>query len=122
MGVFSVRDIRDQLPILFWNSSIVWEPFLLTLGAFSLAKMDSLDVMTNYLFYITISSVLILFTYPLILLIEKLFDVVTDFTLLELGDTNQPLLKELMNKAPGTFSPQHACGKSRGIRCLSHWC
>jgi membrane-associated HD superfamily phosphohydrolase len=25
------------------------------------------------------------------------------FTLLELGDTNQPLLKELMNKAPGTF-------------------
>ena len=37
------------------------------------------------------------------LLIEKLFDVVTDFTLLELGDTNQPLLKELMNKAPGTF-------------------
>ena len=103
MGVFSVRDIRDRSQFFFGTPSIVWGTFLLTLGAFSLAKMDSLDVMTNYLFYITISSLLILFTYPLILLIEKLFDVVTDFTLLELGDTNQPLLKELMNKAPGTF-------------------
>ena len=103
MGVFSVRDIRDRSQFFFGTPSIVWGAFLLTLGAFSLAKMDSLDVMTNYLFYITISCVLILFTYPLILLIEKLFDVVTDFTLLELGDTNQPLLKELMNKAPGTF-------------------
>ena len=103
MGVFSVRDIRDRSQFFFGTPSIVWGAFLLSLGAFSLAKMDSLDVMTNYLFYITISSVLILFTYPLILLIEKLFDVVTDFTLLELGDTNQPLLKELMNKAPGTF-------------------
>ena len=103
MGVFSVRDIRDRSQFFFGTPGIVWGTFLITLGAFSLSKMDSIDVILNYLFYITIGSLFILFTYPLILLIEKVFDVVTDFTLLELGDTNQPLLKELMNKAPGTF-------------------
>ena len=69
--------------------------------------------MTNYLFYITISSLLILLPIRFILLIEKLFDVVTDFTLLELGDTNQPLLKELMNKAPGTFHHSMHVANSR---------
>src|SRR5699024_8158307 len=42
-------------------------------------------------------------TYPLILLFEKTFKVTTDLTLIELSDTNLPLLKELMNKSPGTF-------------------
>src|SRR5690625_5674801 len=37
------------------------------------------------------------------LLFEKLFKITTDFTLIELADTNLPLMKELMNKAPGTF-------------------
>jgi putative nucleotidyltransferase with HDIG domain len=53
--------------------------------------------------FIAINSVFILFTYPLILLFEKLFKITTDFTLLELADTNLPLMKELMGKAPGTF-------------------
>ncbi|MEW5895846.1 MAG: HDIG domain-containing metalloprotein [Candidatus Omnitrophota bacterium] len=34
---------------------------------------------------------------------EKLFDVVTNFTLLELSDFNQPLLKQMILEAPGTY-------------------
>lgn len=44
-----------------------------------------------------------LFVQPLIYAYEKLFGLVSDMSLLELSDTNTKLLKELSNKAPGTF-------------------
>ncbi|MGE5382049.1 MAG: HD family phosphohydrolase [Omnitrophica WOR_2 bacterium] len=47
-----------------------------------------------------------LFSYPLIFLFEKTFGLVTDVTLMELSDTNSPLLRKLSQYAPGTF--QHS--------------
>ncbi len=44
-----------------------------------------------------------LFVLPLIYAYEKLFGLVSDVSLLELSNTNSKLLKELSNKAPGTF-------------------
>ncbi|WGK64210.1 HD family phosphohydrolase [Croceiramulus getboli] len=44
-----------------------------------------------------------LFVQPLIYVYEKLFGLISDVSLLELSDTNGRLLKELSNKAPGTF-------------------
>ncbi len=44
-----------------------------------------------------------LFVQPLIYVYEKIFGLVSDVSLLELSDTNTRLLKELSNKAPGTF-------------------
>ena len=44
-----------------------------------------------------------LFVQPLIYIYEKLFGLVSDVSLLELSNTNTKLLKELSNKAPGTF-------------------
>jgi len=44
-----------------------------------------------------------LFVLPLIYVYEKIFGLVSDVSLLELSDTNTKLLKELSNKAPGTF-------------------
>lgn len=36
--------------------------------------------------------------------VEKLFDVQTDISLLELGDNRHPLLQELVRRAPGTYN------------------
>lgn len=47
-----------------------------------------------------------LFSYPLIFVFEKVFGLVTDVTLMELSDTNSPLLRKLSQYAPGTF--QHS--------------
>ncbi|MCT4630046.1 HDIG domain-containing metalloprotein [Winogradskyella sp.] len=44
-----------------------------------------------------------LFVQPLIYIYEKIFGLVSDVSLLELSDTNAKLLKELSNKAPGSF-------------------
>lgn len=50
-----------------------------------------------------LSGLATLFVQPLIYAYEKLFGLVSDVSLLELSDTNTKLLKELSNKAPGTF-------------------
>ncbi|WP_020402419.1 HD family phosphohydrolase [Gracilimonas tropica] len=103
LGVFSVRDIRDRSQFFFTTPGIVLLTYMLILGSFSITALKGWEQFGSEILYVLISSVFILFTYPMILLFEKVFGVTTDFTLIELGDTNQPLLKELMNKAPGTF-------------------
>ena len=50
-----------------------------------------------------LNGLLMLFVQPLIYVFEKLFGLVSDVSLLELSDTNSNLLKELSDKAPGTF-------------------
>jgi cyclic-di-AMP phosphodiesterase PgpH len=53
-----------------------------------------------------LSSILILPVYLLVFVFEKIFGFVSDVTLIELSDTNQPLLRKLAEEAPGTF--QHS--------------
>ncbi|QAA81502.1 HDIG domain-containing protein [Aequorivita sp. H23M31] len=53
--------------------------------------------------YFILCGLATLFAHPLIYFYEKLFGLVSDVSLLELSDTNSKLLKELSNKAPGTF-------------------
>ena len=64
-------------------------------------NIDNLEIF-NFLLFI-LCGLLTLFVYPLIYIYEKVFNLVSDVSLLELSDTNSPLLKELSNKAPGTF-------------------
>ena len=64
-------------------------------------NIESLELFNFILF--VICGLLTLFIYPLIYICEKLFSLVSDVSLLELSDTNSKLLKQLSNKAPGTF-------------------
>lgn len=64
-------------------------------------NIDSIEWETLGLFIIC--GLVTLFAHPLIYLYEKIFGLVSDVSLLELSDTNSKLLKELSNKAPGTF-------------------
>ncbi|HBO29145.1 MAG TPA: phosphohydrolase [Leeuwenhoekiella sp.] len=63
--------------------------------------IDNLQWETFSLFIIT--GLATLFVQPLIYAYEKIFGLVSDLSLLELTDTNSKLLKNLANKAPGTF-------------------
>ncbi len=58
------------------------------------------------LLWFPLNIIFFLALYQLIYLLEKTFGFVTDITLLELCDTNHFLLRELAEKAPGTF--QHS--------------
>ncbi len=49
------------------------------------------------------NTLFVMLTLPLSYLMEKIFGFVTDMTLLELSNTNSPLLRKLSSEAPGTF-------------------
>ena len=53
--------------------------------------------------YFLLCGLVTLFAFPLIYIYEKIFGLVSEISLLELSNTNSKLLKELSNKAPGTF-------------------
>ena len=58
------------------------------------------------LLYFVINFVFVMFTYPLIYILEKIFGYISNVTLVELSDINTPLLRMLSEKSPGTF--QHS--------------
>lgn len=64
-------------------------------------SIDTLKLETFIWFFLC--GLATLFVQPLIYIFEKIFGLVSDVSLLELSDTNSKLLKELSNKAPGTF-------------------
>jgi len=59
-----------------------------------------------FLLYFSINFVFIMFAYPLIYIIEKLFGYISNVTLVELSDINSPVLRRLSETCPGTF--QHS--------------
>ncbi|MGO4910722.1 MULTISPECIES: HD family phosphohydrolase [unclassified Leeuwenhoekiella] len=80
--------------------------FIYILGYFAFhiiheGTVDNLEWETFSMFIIT--GLATLFVQPLIYAYEKIFGLVSDLSLLELTDTNSKLLKDLANKAPGTF-------------------
>ena len=54
--------------------------------------------------YLIANGIALLFAYPLLYLIEKAFNFTSDITLIELSNTNSPLLRRMSEVAPGTFN------------------
>ena len=80
--------------------------FIYILGyfAFFIIQEGNIELIEwEYFGYFVLCGLLTLFSFPLIYIYEKMFGLVSDVSLLELSDTNSKLLKELSNKAPGTF-------------------
>lgn len=75
--------------------------------AFTFMRQQEIVASDLYMvMWFAINVVLLLVLLQLTFIFEKSYHFVTKITLVELGDTNQRLLKELSEKAPGTF--QHS--------------
>lgn len=75
--------------------------------AFTFMRQQEIVVSDLYMvMWFAINVLLLLVLLQLTFIFEKSYHFVTKITLVELGDTNQKLLKELSEKAPGTF--QHS--------------
>jgi putative nucleotidyltransferase with HDIG domain len=58
------------------------------------------------LMYFGINFLFVLFTYPFIYILEKVFGYISNVTLVEMSDINTPVLRQLAESCPGTF--QHS--------------
>jgi hypothetical protein len=92
---------------LFMSVAKVIGAYLLVYVALSIIHDASFSaVESSKLLQFAASGALTLFAYPIVFLFEKIFSLVSDISLLELTDTNSPLLRRLSDEAPGTF--QHS--------------
>ena len=81
--------------------------YMLTYFAFSVIHEGSVtQINWDYFVMFALNGVLSFLSLFLIWMYEKLFGLVSDVTLLELSNTNSKLLRDLNEKAPGTF--QHS--------------
>ncbi len=105
-GIFSLYNFERRGQIFIASMWIFLAYSLVYTGKALIEEGDitSIDPV-NYAIFAG-SSFLILFAYPLIYILEKVFGMITDITLIELSNTNNKLLRKLAQKAPGTF--QHS--------------
>ena len=103
----------DSLRELSKRSQIFLTAILVTLGSatvyFALQLIQSDDVSKldqSMYIHFAINGFLLLFAYPLMLIVEKLFGFTSDVTLFELSNTNNALMRRMSEIAPGTF--QHS--------------
>lgn len=81
--------------------------YMVTYFAFSIIKEgNASQINWNYFMLFAANGLLSFLSLILIYIYEKVFGLVSDVTLLELSNTNTKLLRELNEKAPGTF--QHS--------------
>jgi putative nucleotidyltransferase with HDIG domain len=78
--------------------------YLIGYFAFFIIHEGGIDgISLNIIVLFVLNGVFTLFVQPLIYLFEKLFNLVSDVSLLELSDTNSDFFKDFSDKAPGTF-------------------
>ena len=106
VAVLSIKNMTKRSQ-LFYTALYIFTTYVIFYIGFTLVFEGSLQSLDSSLFFqFGLSAVLNLLAFPLIFLYERLFGFPTDFSLLELTNTNNPLLRELATKAPGTF--QHS--------------
>jgi hypothetical protein len=106
LAIFTLSNIYRQAKLFFTAFMVIISYSALYIGL-NLMKYGNLEGIEMSAFWLFAGNgVLILISYPVIFLFEKKFLFLSDNTLLELADTNQPLLRKLAEEAPGSF--QHS--------------
>ncbi len=106
VGLFSLRSYYKR-GILFYTATFVMAAYAVIYIMLSLLQEgDFSQINWINVLWLAGNGLLILTVYPLVFLFERIFGFLSDATLFELSDTNQPLLRTLAEKAPGTF--QHS--------------
>lgn len=107
MAILSVEHLEKRAEffntalIIFFTYSVIYLAMSFIQGSMDLKQLD-----INRFIYFAINAILILFAFPIVFILEKMFGLVSEMSLMEYCNTNTKILRELSNKAPGTF--QHS--------------
>ncbi len=108
VGMAAIQSLRE----LSQRSQIVRTAFVLFLiyglvyTGYSLHHENAIKMDQWMYVCFGINCILLLFTYPLLWMLEKVFGFTSDVTLVELSSVRNPLLQRMTEVAPGTF--QHS--------------
>lgn len=104
--IIAPRDLHYRLNS-FVSAALITGAYLVIYIAFHVITEGTItDLDISLLTLFILNGIGVLFSQPFTYIYEKAFGLVSDVSLLELSDTNSKLLRELSEKAPGTF--QHS--------------
>ncbi|NDV82291.1 HD family phosphohydrolase [Bacteroides sp. 51] len=106
VAIFSLREL-SQRSQLFRSALLVLLTYAVVYFSYELITENDLTKLNPSMYrYFAINGVSLLFTYPLLFVLEKMFGFTSNVTLVELSNINNPLLRRMSETAPGTF--QHS--------------
>lgn len=85
----------------FITSLLLFVAYFVVYAAFTFLTSSAID--WSVVGLLALNALFTMLALPLIFLFEKLFGLTTSLTLMELNNTNMPLLRQLATTAPGTF-------------------
>lgn len=103
MSILSVKKVRSRSWLF---KSIIWITmgYIIAISGLELLRYSSFEELSTNLLQGIINGCLIpILTYGLSVVLEYIFDMTTDATLLELSDLNRPVLRKLALRAPGSY-------------------
>lgn len=106
VAILSLREL-SQRSQLIRTAVLVLLSYGLLNFALELIAYTNFDAIEfrNYIYFF-INGIILLFTYPFLFILEKIFGFTSNVTLVELSNINNKLLQQLSEEAPGTF--QHS--------------
>lgn len=106
VAIYSVRELTRRSQII-QSALLVSLTSMLVYLCFDLMNDDTLSKLNETMYvYFAVNGTLLLFTYPLMYLVERLFGYTSSITLVELSNANNEVLRKMSEVAPGTF--QHS--------------
>lgn len=106
VAIYSLRELSNRAQ-LFKAALLVTIMSCAVFFAMQLMQDNSIMTMDHSMYkYLAVNGVLLLFAYPLMWGVEKMFGFTSDVTLIELSNTSKDLMRKLSEEAPGTF--QHS--------------
>ena len=106
VAIYSLRELSERSQLFRCALQVTLAALAARLAVDMMDEWASTLVGLLYYASILICGVLLLFTYPLLFMIERLFGFTSNVTLVELSNINTVLLRRLSEEAPATF--QHA--------------
>ncbi len=106
-GLVAITSLRElsQRSQLFKTAIFIAIATIAVNLSFDWMRTDSLSKIDYSIYnYLIVNGITLLFAYPLLYLIEKAFGFTSDITLIELSNTNNQLLRQMSEIAPGTFN------------------
>lgn len=106
VGIYSLRELSQRSQLLR-SALFVACSYAIMYLALDLVHVSDLNQLnTNVYFTFILNGIFLLFTYPLLFILEKIFGFTSNVTLVELSNINNKLMREMSEVAPGTF--QHS--------------
>ncbi|MCC6551144.1 MAG: HDIG domain-containing protein [Ignavibacteriaceae bacterium] len=104
MAAYSVRDIKNRTQI-FRSFLSILGGYAITILAFGFERYSSWEYILLELSFAGTSALISpVLTYGLLIFFERLFNITTELTLVELQSFDHPIMRELSASAPGTFN------------------